>query len=357
MSTKIGITCGDYTRRGIGRYNQELSQWIVNTGLSGKDTFVELPSRPPEELLIGLTGVHFTSQFHLPEMTVPYVVTVHDVIPVIFYEEFERKAKQKYPQFSFHDRVASDLARIASAAHVIVPSQCTKTDLMKVTGIPDGKITVVPMGIHERFFAGDAFRPKGAYCSNEPSLLYIGALDDRKNLRLALDVVILLVAQGVNPHLRVAGHFCPEGRLLFEKLIADKGLTGYVTLQSDASDAELLSAMHAADVFLFPSIYEGFGMPPVEAMLCGTPVVSSNASCMPEVLGAGNALFFAPDDPMHAAKLVMESVSDYKATADRVSRAFKHASQYTWERTLTETFGIYQEYLGAANGLSDLLAA
>jgi glycosyltransferase involved in cell wall biosynthesis len=270
--------------------------------------------------------------FHSPTGTLPLiapceqVVTVHDLFAVI------------EPAW-FSQRMAAQLrARQRRACHaaraVIAVSERTRTDVIERFGVPEGKVRVVHNGVdHDRFkpVAVDAQAIARAYGVRFPFILCVGSLMPWRNapglLRAAsrLKMGLLFVGRdiwGTDPTQRIAEH---NG-------------WGWARFAGYVADADLPRLYSAASVFAYPSLYEGFGIPPLEAMACGTPVVASTRGALPEVLGDA-ALLVDPTDEDALAQALQAAASD---RGDLRRRGLERAARYSWQHAAGETLAIYR---------------
>lgn len=204
---------------------------------------------------------------------------------------------------------------IRRADKIIVPSEVTKRDLMKLFAVSEEKIVVIPLGVEERFFAGDERRAT----SDKKYILFVGTLDPRKNFKGVIEAYRLLPG---------------EMREKYALRSVGPGLD-YVP------DEELPGLYQGASVFVYPSFYEGFGLPVLEAMAAGVPVVTSRGSAMAEFAG-GVAELVDPADPNTIAAAISKLIRDGAYYSEKVSTGVSRALRYTWERTARETLGVYQ---------------
>lgn len=275
-----------------------------------------------------------------PVCPVPTVVTIHDI-------SFE-----VYPEtFSHRDRLVLSWGVPFSArraVRVIAVSDHTKRELVHRYAIPDEKIRV----IHEA--AAPLFQPvkdparleavRRKYSMAPPYLLSVGNLQPRKNLATLLEAYGVAKAEGrISHQLVIVGGQGWQGARVLEQVKA-QGLEGEVVLTGYVPTEDLPSLYSGADLFVYPSLYEGFGLPPLEAMACGTPVVASNAASLPEVLG-DSAWLVDPHDVRELASTILRILGD-SALARRFSGlGLAHARRFSWDRTASQTVEVYREAL------------
>ncbi len=269
----------------------------------------------------------------------PVVVTIHD-LTFIRYPELFPSERRGYLQ-----RMTRWTAR--RAARIIVDSASTGRDVQQLLGVPAERITVIYPGLTEGMS-----RPSSAaieelrirYCLPEQFVLFVGTLEPRKNISLLLDVWALLGNRhDVCPTLVIAG-----GKGWFyetlETRVRDLGLTNTVRFVGYVADDDLPAWYAAATLFVFPSLYEGFGFTPLEAMACGTPVIVSSTSSLPEVVGdAGLAL--PPEDPEAWADAVASVLSSPKVQSTMAQSGIAQAARFSWSATAHQTAEVYRQVL------------
>ena len=268
----------------------------------------------------------------------PLVATVLDVIPLRLPEYRGRAAVRAYMGLVAHT------AR--RAGRVIAISDHSWGEIVATLGIPAERVTTVPLA------AGPQYRPqdpaavaeaRARYGLRGPLVYYVGGLDARKNLDTLVRAFARVRRAGGPPAtLVLAGRALGGDARLFpdlDALIEAEGVADAVRRAAvPPADGPLLYA--AADVFAFPSRYEGFGLPPLEAMACGAPVVASDASSLPEVLGDA-ALLVPPDDVAGWAAALWRVLADAQLRDELRRRGLERAALFSYERTARETVAVY----------------
>ncbi len=276
--------------------------------------------------------------------TVPTVVTVHDLIPLIL------PAYRGSPLVRLYTRLVAAAARKAEA--VITVSQASQRDIVRYLHIPPERIHVT----YEA--AGEAFRPvedearlvaiRQKYGLPQRYLLYLGGFDQRKNLPALLRAFALLVNRRPQARLVVAGKLPGRDSPLFPdpcRLVRELGLTEKVVFTGWVAEEDKPALLSGAVAFVFPSLYEGFGLPPLEAMACGTPVIASDRSSLPKVVGEGGMLVEPTD--MEALAEAMESLLvDDALRAKLRQKALAQAAEFSWEQTALGTMAVYRKVVG-----------
>jgi len=236
------------------------------------------------------------------------------------------------------------------ARRVVAISASTKRDIVGLLGVAEGKVDVIPCGVD------DDFRPvSGAEQLKElrkrrrlppRMLLFVGTIEPRKNLTTLLKSYALLREWIQPPHLVIAGAKGWRHEEVFS-LTQQLGLLDDVLFPGFIARDELPQWYNAADLFVYPSLYEGFGLPPLEAMACGTPVVTSNTSSLPEVVGDAG-LLVEPTDPEEIAQAMQRLLTDSTLRDELTSKGLERAKAFTWQRTARETVEVYDRALAGA---------
>lgn len=270
------------------------------------------------------------------------VVTIHDAFPYVCPEKHNRADNWRYRWLLPY------AARRADA--IITVSQSSRRDLVAALGVPQKHIRITTEGVNARFRPvedGPARRALLArYGITRPYVLYVGGINARKNISRLFEafarVLDICAASGNHaPQLVIAGKRqwrTEEIEATFHRL----RLTDHVHFTGYAGDDDLPGLYSAAELLAFPSLNEGFGLPPLEAMACGTPVVTSNVSSIPEVVGDA-ALAVDPYDVEGLAAAMMQVLTDSALRGELRRRGLLHAAQFTWARAARETLDVYED--------------
>ena len=283
--------------------------------------------------LLHVTG--FDAPFWQP---LPTIVTVHDLIGMLFPHNLPSIARFYWSRWLPWS--------VRCAQHIIADSHCTKSDILRLLRVPASRITVVPLGVEARFSPQPPDRI--AAVRRRLSLpariaLYVGTIEPRKGLDTLLSAWVSIAQSLPDVHLAIAG----KPGWYVERLhaqVEELGLAQRVHWTGYVSDADLPALYSAAEVFAFPSRYEGFGLTPLEAMACGAPVVSSNAAALPEVVGQAG-LLVPPDDVPALAAMLHLALSQPALQAELRGRGLRRAREFTWQRTAMLTRQVYQAAL------------
>lgn len=284
---------------------------------------------------------HFTNNV-APPTRKPFVVTIHDLAFVKHPQYIEPK------NLKYLERFVPDTLR--RAAQVIAVSEHGKEAIVSAFKYPAKNVTVVPHAAHPRFSeaqdptAVDRITTK--YGADRDYLLAVGTLEPRKNLKTLL-LAFAALRKKIPEQLLVVGG---QGWLFEEtkQLLRKLGLQDRVILTGYVPDAEIPALYAGAKAFVFPTHYEGFGIPVLEAFAAGTPVVTSNTSSLPEVAGSA-ALYFDPDDEKGMRLAIERVVSDHKLRERLAEAGRERVKDYSWERTAEKTLGAYYKALGLGN--------
>lgn len=285
---------------------------------------------------------------HVPYFAPPYfprtpgVITIHDIIPL------------RLPQYRTDPKMRAYLQLITRAAHkatkIITVSQHAKKDILDALNVPAERIRV----IYEA--AGAEYRPisdltvlskvRARYRLHGRYILYLGGLDQRKNVPQLVRAFAQLYHQLEDPDLQllIAGNPDKLNGSLFpdpRPVAADLGITDRIIYRF-IEEEDKPAIYSGASVFVFPSLYEGFGLTPLEAMSCGTPVICSNRTSLPEVVGDA-AMSFDPDDVREMVQDMQSVLTNNELHADLRARSLKRAAQFNWRKTAIETIDVYQE--------------
>jgi glycosyltransferase involved in cell wall biosynthesis len=229
---------------------------------------------------------------------------------------------------------------------VITSSTASRQDLIRFMHIPESKIHVVPLAADLRFrpvARESASEVAARYGLHEPFILYFGALEPRKNIPALLQAFAELRIKFPGLTLALGG----GARWKYAEIprtITRLNLTSAVQFTGYVADADLPALYSAASVFCYPSLYEGFGLPVLEALACGAPVVAANVSSLPEVAGEAAVLVEPNAEGISAG--IRSILRNADLAADLRQRGPVHAAKYSWARTATLTLDVYDRLLG-----------
>jgi glycosyltransferase involved in cell wall biosynthesis len=320
---------------GLGYKPWRMAVWLGQLGRVGLD-----------RLLPGAELFHATEHLLPPLRSIPTVLTVHDLI-------FRHLPMHHKPLNRSYLNVTMPLY-CRRATHVIAVSECTRRDLIAAYDLPEDKVTVV----HEA--AAPRFRPqppeavaavRSRYGLPDRYLLFVGTIEPRKNLACLLAVFETIHAEGLSDGLVIVGR---RGWLYddFFARIDRSPVRDAVLFPGYVADDDLPAVYAGSQGLVFPSLYEGFGLPVLEAMACGTPVVASNASSLPEI-GGDAALYADPLDVESMTDAVRRLQCDTERREHLRARGLERAAKFSWGRAAARTRGVYERLLDSAGVCSE----
>jgi glycosyltransferase involved in cell wall biosynthesis len=281
--------------------------------------------------------------YHIPNTTpfvrktVPTVVTIHDMA------DFRVK---KYGLLRTVYRFLINLLAAHFADRILTVSENSKRDIVHFLRVSESKVVVVHNGINEEFCLLDRENCKNylasRYAITGDFLLAPGGLNRNKNVIGLLAAMRLLKNTGRGESLVLLGEKGDAEFKYVASSIRQSGLDGTVILPGFVPREDLPAFYNAASLVVYPSLYEGFGLPVLEAMACGTPVVTSNNSSLPEVAGAA-ALLVDPSSPEQIAAAVQRLLIDEQLRADLSSQGIVHARQFTWRKAAAKSLEVFLE--------------
>ncbi|MDQ3866032.1 MAG: glycosyltransferase family 4 protein [Actinomycetota bacterium] len=273
----------------------------------------------------------------------PYVVTVHDVIRYLDVTREEPLIHR--PNLRDRLYIGLDVGGIRRAEAVITPSEATKRDVVRHLGVPDERIAVVYEGVDH-----DVFQPTDRRVAPSPYVLFVGSEHPRKNLATIFRALARLKREPRFASLKLVkvgppgGSEAPFRAQTLAGLRASGLASEDVVFIGHATAGELAAYYAGAACFLFPSLYEGFGLPPLEAMACGCPVVVSDTPALREIAGEAACLVPATDDRV-LAEAIAAVATDESVARDLRSRGLAHARHFSWERAAQDTVRAYERLL------------
>ena len=371
----LDVSAAVHRRAGLGRYAESLARALViagqgyglfynrERGIKPLPGLEHLPARTValgykpwrmlvwlgqlarvgfDDLLPGAQLFHATEHLLLPLRTIPTVLTVHDLI-------FRHLPAHHKPLNRWYLNLTLPLY-CRRATHVIAVSECTRCDLIAAYGLPPEKITVIPEAADPRF------RPqppemvaavRARYGLPERYLLFVGTIEPRKNLTRLLHAFEALHAEGLTGGLVIVGR---RGWLYddFFAALEQSPVRDAVLLPGYVPDADLPAVYAGAQALILPSLYEGFGLPVLEAMACGAPVVASRASSLPEV-GGEAALYFDPTDTEALTEAIRHPLRDAALCEKMRQRGLAQAARFSWERAAEATARVYRILTSSSN--------
>lgn len=335
--------------RGIGYYTNHLLVALKEDASVEVDEFTSLSE------ISGSEVIHypwFDLFFHtLPlKRQLPTVVTIHDVIPLVFPEHYPIgwRAKANF----IMQRVA-----LRSCKHIITDSDVSKKDIIKHLKIEDEKITVIPLAADQRFKVltneTKLLHIRRKYQLPDRFLLYVGDANWVKNLPFLIDglrqllklsgledVKLVLVGGMFLKDVQNIDHPELKSLKLVNGLIKQYGLEKYIIKPGQIDDDELVAFYNLATVYVQPSLYEGFGLPVLQAFASGLPVISSNRGSLVEV-GGQSAVYFDPTDMRQFISVAEELLQDRSVRSKLSKLGLNQAAKFSWQKVAEETKLVY----------------
>src|SRR6202167_3043178 len=366
--TEFGV--GTYIRnvvRTLAQLDRDSEYFLI--GSSGK--VAECGALPPNFHAVNLAGgdntvkgnldfraivrrlecdvVHVPHLFWIPRgLSCPYILTVHDLLEHM-YGSRNASSLRRSLHFYLTRRV------LRKAARVVAVSQFTRNEIEKLLSIPDERIEVVYNAIDERFLRGHATEADREliaqrYLVNYPFILYAGAIRPHKNV-----VRIIEAFSALKSELQKEQQF-PDLKLIIigDDLSSHPRLRRTVVRSGVQNDVRFLGFVpievlcifyDVAKIFVFPSLYEGFGLPPLEAMAHGTPVVTSNTSSLPEV-GGNAALLVNPENVFEIRRALQQALLDPEVRDRMKQRSYEQTRKFSWDKSAPRILDVYQEVAG-----------
>lgn len=370
---RIGIDARSYQWEGIGRYVRNLLDELLR--VDNEHTYVVFlseegmrsfqPSRDRVEKVLAdfphysvseqttflgllrrakLDLVHFP-HFNAPIFyTRPFIMTIHDLI-LNHYPGIKQNPLKQLANRIGYETIFRTL--VPRAQHIIAPTRYTAADITKFYHVPKSRITVTYESVDtKRFFYKPTAYPQenvlDKYGVKRPYIMYTGVSRYHKNLEGLLVAFSLLRSMGF-PHQLVLVGKKDNNHSFVEETIERLQLANDVVQTGFVADSDLLHLYAGAVAYVFPSFYEGFGLPGLEAMAAGTPVLASQTSCLPEVYGDA-AIYFDPASPNDMANAIARVLRDTNLQQDMRKKGLEHVTRFSWEKMARETLDVYNKY-------------
>ncbi|WP_027718318.1 glycosyltransferase family 4 protein [Desulfovirgula thermocuniculi] len=314
-----------------GHFSQAVARWPFKRGWNS----LALPCSAWRLKLDLLHLPAFSTPIFAP---CPLVVTVHDLAYLVYPDCCQQEIREYLTR-----RVPFALKK---ASAVITPTASVKREIVKYFGLPEEKIFPVWHGVSPKckVLARDVVaKIRSELALPEPFVLFVGTVEPRKNLRRLIEAYGRAVAQGLEHSLVIAGMrgwLCEEIYELPRRL----GLEKKVIFLGYVPDDLLHALYNAADLFIYPSLYEGFGLPVLEAMACGTPVIASRIPSLSEVVGEA-AMLVEPLDADAIASAMLFLAGNHEARRSLAQKGLERAREFSWEKTAQETIRVYEAAL------------
>jgi glycosyltransferase involved in cell wall biosynthesis len=272
----------------------------------------------------------------------PKILTIHDLTPLIF-PDFIKIFRHKIVfRFNFFTGKYAD--------RIITSSSHSQHDLMRYLQIPERNILVIFDGVTQHYRviedSQEIEQTKTRYHIPGKFVLYVGGFDQNKNLTTLVKAFHLLIQSRLleEPFFLVFVGKLNSTTDGVRETVNNLGLENRVVFTDFVSEDDQIKLYNAAEVFIFPSLYEGFGLPPLEAMACGTPVIASHAASLPEVVGDA-AIQVDPHSPEEFCQAMHDVLTNYELRKNLRRKGLERVKQFPWEETARQTLQVYQEFL------------
>ncbi len=296
-----------------------------------------------EQLAPALVGpydiLHFPYDSCVASKKGKFVVTMHDIKPLLF-----PRVKRRVDLYGVLKRmIIPEPAK--QIDHIITVSECSRKDIVEKLGVSEERITVVSQGIESDCFSENK-EILDKYRQRVPFVLCVAGSDPTKNVD-SLIVAFSMLPNEVRREHRLILVGDMGKNVTLQKLVQDTGIEELVECTGIVTDQQLASYYQQASVFVFPSLYEGFGLPVLEAMACGCPVICSNTSSLPEVVG-GAAMLVDPVNVSALEAAMREVLTNPDQQQKMRNAGLQQARKFSWDRTARETVKLYQRVVSTA---------
>lgn len=285
--------------------------------------------------------VFFSPHYNTPILPIKAkfrVVTIHDVYHLAYYNQLS------FAQKCYAKLVINRAVKLSDK--IITVSEFSKSEIIKYTGCTADKITVIHNGVKQSVILQPPDEVRQKYNLPEKYLLYVGNVKPHKNLKVFLDAYLLLAPEVRDQYkVVIAGKkdgFITGDNNLFEFIDQTTTLKNNVVFTGYVEDEDMDSLYAMASLLVFPSLYEGFGLPPLEAMLNNCPVISSDAASLPEVCGDA-ALLFNPIDSDDLASKITDVLKDDVLKRVLIHKGATHVKNFTWEASVKKHLNLFNE--------------
>lgn len=352
---------------GLARYVEQLVKYLLEIDLENEyvlflknDNFSLVPDKKNiKKVLVNIPWYSWAEQIkfkkiidqekvdlmHFPHWNVPFfyskpfVVTIHDLI---MYHFPRAEATTLGPiKFWLKDRAHRLLVKhaVKKAKHILVTSEFTKQDIYQTLKVPLEKMLVTYQAPFEtNNEEGIRNKELEDWGINKPFVLYVGSAYPHKNLGRLLQAWKIFQKRYDSYQLVLVG----KDSYFYNRLKDEAGSMKDIVFTGFVSDNDLVELYKQAKLYIFPSLYEGFGLPPLEAQVYNVPVISSNASCLPEVL-ADSALYFDPENPDQMADIIWTGLTDNNLRFELQNNARENLQRFSWQKLAEQTLGVYKK--------------
>lgn len=331
--------------RGIGVYAKKLIEYLPKVDKTNHYSLAQSPEDLEDVDIIHYPTFDFF--FHtLPiKESTPRIITIHDVTPLVFADHFKPGIRGTV-KFSLQKRA------LKNTDAVITDSQSSKRDIIRYLHVPEDKISVVYLAVDKKFKVKSKFsltKTKRALRLNKPFILFVGDFNYNKNVPALINAFSKLEREDLELVFVSNAWSTPSIEEVksinhqLDRLAINNRVKKISKLPSD-STTSLVNLYNLATVYVQPSLYEGFGLPVLEAMASGTPVVSANTGSLPEVCGQSAILVKPNTDALVSG---LQEVLSFTPNQRKslIEKGIKHAARFTWEKTAKDTIKAYKSVI------------
>jgi alpha-1,3-rhamnosyl/mannosyltransferase len=330
-------------------YNDETRDLIPKSGnISLVPLNQDLFSRRNLKIVGSIVNQAGCELFHTPhvvapkDLNCPLLVTAHDLIPLLFPKTVPLRQRRT-------SRIMLEDA-IKRADHVITASSASRTYLKEYFNLADSDVSLVPDGVDGSFYCRRESTEIEAvlrkYSIDAPHILWLGSCMPHKNIEALIEAFAMLPGELSSRYrLTLAGRQVGRYWRKINRKIENAGLRDRINLPGFIDDEDVPALFSSAELFCFPSLYEGFGLPPLEAMACGTPVLCSNLTSLPEVVGDAGQLTGPSAGAISAG--IERMLSDPDLRKEHSGKGLERSRLFTWDKTAELTLEIYDKTIGA----------
>lgn len=291
---------------------------------------------------VKLDILHLPFIFDVYHLSIPdnikTIITLYDIIPILFPKKYfqNKNAEEWYKQ---------RLEEVRKVEKIITISKSSKNDLIKILKIPEEKVAVIYGGVDESFTvigSQKVLQTLKKYQIVPPFILTVSTHSFHKNISRIFQAFKEYISNDDNLNLVVVGKLISKEEKDWKKELKKLGIEKRVVLTNFVADDDLAAIYNGAEVLLFPSLYEGLGLPVLEALSCGIPVITSKVSSLPEV-GGDAVMYVNPEDVQDITKSLVEVLANDNLRSHMIKKGFAQVKKFSWEAAAKQTLKIYEE--------------
>jgi len=300
-----------------------------------------------ERIVPGLLSKHKTDVFHSPVSATPILGKAKKIATLHELPWMERDSRESQGDVVRRGHRVWLFLNVRYASRIVAVSARTRANILALYPEADDRVQVIHHGVDERFRKLRDLPERGPFLArfaipDRPFLFFVGTLRRKKNLRALLEVFADLPEPERSRYSLVLAGIRNPAWPEFEELVQSKELRNRVFLPGFVSDEDLVTYYNLATAVIYPSLFEGCGLPPLEAMACGTPVITSAGGAIPEVVGKA-ALLFPPDQPKKLEEAILQVLRSEDLRAMLSKKGRRHAQRFTWKKTAEKYLELYEE--------------